>query len=43
MHDILVLLAKIKLNKFEVLISQAPIDSYISHNESVIINDVLEE
>ena len=35
--------AKSKLNSVEVLISKASIDSVISHNEFVLINDVLKE
>ena len=35
--------AKFKLNSLEVLISKALIDSNISHEESVFINDVLKE
>ena len=42
-HDIIVLLAKSKLNSTEVLISKASIDSNINHNEFVSINNVLEE
>ena len=42
-HDIIVLLAKSKLNSTEVLISKASIDSNINHNEFVLINNVLEE
>ena len=37
----IVLLAKNKLNSIEVLISKALIDSYISHDEFVLINNVL--
>ena len=37
------LLGKDKLNTIEVLISQALIDSYISHNEFVLVNNVLRE
>ena len=39
-HDKIVLLAKYKLNSIEVLISQVLIDSVISHDEFVLINDV---
>ena len=39
----MVLLAKPKLNRMEVLISEALIDSNISHDESVLINNVLKE
>ena len=37
------LLAKSKLNSIEVLISKALIDSNISHNEFVLIENVLKE
>ena len=42
-HDKIVLLAKSKLNSIEVLISKALIDSVISHDEFVLINNVLKE
>ena len=42
-HDKIVLLAKSKLNSIEVLISKALIDSNISHDEFVFINNVLKE
>ena len=42
-HDKIVLLGKNKLNTIEVLISTALIDSYISHDEFVSINNVLRE
>ena len=42
-HDKVVLLAKYKLNSIEVLISKALIDSVISHDEFVLINNVLKE
>ena len=42
-HDKLVLLGKDKLNTIEVLISKALIDSYISHDEFVSVNNVLRE
>ena len=42
-HDKIVLLAKSKLNSTEVLISKALIDSNISHDELVLINNVLKE
>ena len=42
-HYKIVLLAKPKLNSMEVLISQALIDSVISHDEFVLINNVLKE
>ena len=38
--DKIVLLAKSKLNKIEVLISKALIDSNISHDEFVLMNNV---
>ena len=37
----MVLLAKSKLNSIEVLISKKLIDSNISHDEFVLINNVL--
>ena len=42
-HDKIVLLAKSKLNSIEVLISKALINSVISHDEFVLINNVLKE
>ena len=42
-HDKIVLLAKSKLNSIEVLISKALIDSVISHDEFVLINNVIKE
>ena len=42
-HDKIVLLAKSKLNSIEVLICKALIDSVISHDEFVLINNVLKE
>ena len=42
-HDKIVLLAKSKLNGIEVLISKNLIDSNISHDEFVLINNVLKE
>ena len=42
-HDKIVLSAKSKLISIEVLISKALIDSNISHDEFVLINDVLKE
>ena len=42
-HDKLVLLGKDKLNTIEVPIFKALIDSYISHDEFVSINNVLRE
>ena len=42
-HDKIVLLAKSKLNSIEVLISKALIDSNISYDQFVLINNVLKE
>ena len=42
-HDKIVLLAKSKLNSIEVLISNVLIDSNISHDEFVLMNNVLKE
>ena len=42
-HDKKVLLAKSKLNSIEALISKVLIDSNISHDESVLTNNVLKE
>ena len=42
-HDKIVLLAKSQLNRMEVLISKALTDSKISHDEFVLINNVLKE
>ena len=42
-HDKIVLLAKSKLNSIEVLISKTLIDSFISHYEFVLINNVQKE
>ena len=42
-HDKIVLLAKSKLNTIEVLISKALINSYISHDEFVLVDVVLRE
>ena len=42
-HDKLVLLAKSNLSSIEVLISKVLIDSNLSHDEFVLINDVLKE
>ena len=42
-HDKLVLLEKSKLNSIEVLISKALINSVISHDEFVLMNNVLKE
>ena len=40
-HDKIVLLAKAKLNKIEVLISKGLIDSYINHDNFVSVNNAL--
>ena len=37
------MLGKDKLNAIEVLISKALIDSYISHDEFVLVNNMLKE
>ena len=42
-HDKIVLLRKSKLNSIEVLISKALIDSNISHDKFVLINNMLKE
>ena len=42
-HDEIVLLAKSNLNSVEVLISKAWIDSVISHEDSVLIDNELKE
>ena len=42
-HNKIVLLGKDKLNTIEVPISKALIDSYISHDEFVSVNNVLKE
>ena len=42
-HNKIILLAKSKLNSIEVIISKALINSNISHNEFVLINNVLKE
>ena len=42
-HDRIVFLAKSKLNKIAVLIFKALIDSVVSHNEFVLINNVRKE
>ena len=42
-HDKIVLLGKQKINRIEVLISKALLDSTISHNEFVLINNLLKE
>ena len=42
-HDKIVLLAKSKLNRIEVLISKSLIDSVISHDEFILIDNVRKE
>ena len=42
-HDKIVLLAKSKLNSIKVVITKAWIDLVISHDEFVLINNVLKE
>ena len=42
-YDKIVLLRKAKLDVIEVLISKALIDSYINHDEFVLVNNVLRE
>ena len=42
-YDKIVLLAKSKLNSTQVLISKASVGSNISHDELVLINNVLKE
>ena len=42
-HNKITLLANSKLNSIEVLISKALIDSNISHNEFILLNNVLKE
>ena len=42
-HDKMKLLGKDKLNTVEILISKAVIDSYISHDKFVSVNNVLKE
>ena len=42
-HDKLVLWGESKLNNIEVLISKALIDSYISHEKLVSVNNILRE
>ena len=43
MHDKIVLLVKSKLNSIEVLLSKALINSAITLNEFILINNVLKE
>ena len=42
-HDKIVLLGEFKLNSKEVLISKALTDSYITHDEFVLLNNMLGE
>ena len=42
-HDKIVLLAKSKLNIIEIVISKALINSNISHNEFILISNMLKE
>ena len=42
-HNKIVLLGKAKLETIKVLISKTLIDSYISHDEFVLVNNVLRE
>ena len=42
-HDKIVSLAKSKMNSIEALISKALIDSAISHDKFVLINNILKE
>ena len=42
-HDKIVLLAKSKLNNKEILISKALNDSVVSHDEFVLISNILKE
>ena len=42
-HDKIILLGKDKLNAIEVLISKALINSYVSNDEFVSVNNVLRE
>ena len=42
-HDKIVLLAKSKLNSIDILIIQALIDSYVSHDKIVLVNNLLRE
>ena len=42
-HKEIVLLTKSRLNSIEVLISKALIDSNISHDDFLLINNVLKE
>ena len=42
-HDKIVMLAKSTLNSIETLLSKALVDSNISHDEFVLINNMLKE
>ena len=42
-HDKIVLLGKDKINTFEVIIFKSLINSYVSQNEFVLVNNVLRE
>ena len=42
-HDKVLLLAKSKLNSIEILISKALTDSNITHDELILMNNVLKE
>ena len=42
-HDKIVLLGKDKINTFEIIIFKSLINSYVSHNEFVLVNNVLRE
>ena len=42
-HDEIVLLAKVKLNTIKVSIPKALMDSYINHDEFILINNTLRE
>ena len=42
-HDKIVLFAETKINIIGILISEALIDSTISHDEFVLVNNVLKE
>ena len=42
-HDKIVLVGKTKLNTIAILVSKALIDSYISHDEFVSVNNMLRE
>ena len=42
-HNKIVLLAKTKLSSMQVLISKSLIDSYICHDELILVNNLLRE